>query len=396
LAPKDEFSILLLTALLLTSSFLLCLNTAKAAASPRIITVPDDFSSIEAAINYASAGDTVFVRAGIYRLSDSIAIKKSISLIGEDPAVTVIKNGGIEYGAGFTLRAANVTIVNFTFESFSCVIDIQQPNCTVANNKLVNGGEGIFVTYSPNFTIKNNDISGYSNWGISLLGPGVNYGKIIGNTLHGNGQPTVGYGGILAFGSKNTTIANNTLFGNAVGLSVTFGGDLDVLGNNFTKNERGIVFGNDTGNMLIHRNTFSKNNIGLFVGFYQRSNAAVMPDNFVYGNFFLDNLQQANLTEIAHPIWDHEKIGNYWSDYQTKYPNASEISNSGVGNTPYTINALNVDHYPLIKQAIPERLTIPEVLYFPIAVLITFGILVLMAVFIKNKSNIAKNRHNTG
>jgi len=41
-------------------------------------------------------------------------------------------------------------------------------------------------------------------------------------------------------------------------------------------------------------------------------------------------------------------MGNYWSDYLAKYPNASEVGNTGIGDTPYVIDEDNVDHYPLM------------------------------------------------
>jgi hypothetical protein len=41
-------------------------------------------------------------------------------------------------------------------------------------------------------------------------------------------------------------------------------------------------------------------------------------------------------------------MGNYWSDYLAKYPNASEVGGTGIGDTPYVIDGDNVDHYPLM------------------------------------------------
>ena len=35
--------------------------------------------------------------------------------------------------------------------------------------------------------------------------------------------------------------------------------------------------------------------------------------------------------------WDNGSIGNYWSDYLSRYPNATEIDHSGIGDTPYAI-----------------------------------------------------------
>ena len=49
--------------------------------------------------------------------------------------------------------------------------------------------------------------------------------------------------------------------------------------------------------------------------------------------------------------WDdgYPNGGNYWIDYKTNYPNAAEIDNSGIGNTPYVIDANNSDRYPLME-----------------------------------------------
>jgi hypothetical protein len=41
----------------------------------------------------------------------------------------------------------------------------------------------------------------------------------------------------------------------------------------------------------------------------------------------------------------HRRTG--WSEYAAKYPSAVEADNTGVWNTPYVIDATNVDNYPL-------------------------------------------------
>ena len=50
---------------------------------------------------------------------------------------------------------------------------------------------------------------------------------------------------------------------------------------------------------------------------------------------------------------------NYWSDYLTKYPNAKEIGNSGIWDTPYNYGGSLgdfTDNHPLIEpvSVIPE------------------------------------------
>jgi len=87
-------------------------------------------------------------------------------------------------------------------------------------------------------------------------------------------------------------------------------------------------------------------------------------NNMIYENNFINNTNQISIITRGIPgpqsiqipnSWDNGTVGNYWSDYLTKYPNATEIDNSGRGNTQYLIDANNIDNYPLIKPvAIPE------------------------------------------
>ena len=58
------------------------------------------------------------------------------------------------------------------------------------------------------------------------------------------------------------------------------------------------------------------------------------------------------------PYWD----GNYWSDYRTRYPNASEIGSSGIWNTPYLSTQLRrtIDRTPLVSQCNVSQPFIPE------------------------------------
>jgi len=48
-------------------------------------------------------------------------------------------------------------------------------------------------------------------------------------------------------------------------------------------------------------------------------------------------------------IWNSSNLGNYWDNYKTRYPDAKEVGNIGIWDTPYTISSNNVDNYPLVK-----------------------------------------------
>jgi hypothetical protein len=125
-------------------------------------------------------------------------------------------------------------------------------------------------------------------------------------------------------------------------------------------------------------NIVAKNVIGRLMQFVSHNN--VVTDNNItsiivqfcdsnryYRNNFLsaDNSFQYYFSN-KESFWDNGSIGNYWSDYLTRFPNASEIGSSGIGDTPYEINQVNkawmygelvdvtwirghiIDHYPLM------------------------------------------------
>ncbi len=63
-------------------------GTQVVKALNKTITVPDDYPTIQIAVDGANAGDTVFVRVGIYH--ETVAINKALALIGEDRSRTII------------------------------------------------------------------------------------------------------------------------------------------------------------------------------------------------------------------------------------------------------------------------------------------------------------------
>jgi hypothetical protein len=70
---------------------------------------------------------------------------------------------------------------------------------------------------------------------------------------------------------------------------------------------------------------------------------------------------ECNLPSYGILVWlsGSETVDrNYWSDYSTQYPNATEVDHSGVGNTPYVFSSVNEngklldvyeDNHPLMK-----------------------------------------------
>jgi hypothetical protein len=113
--------------------------------------------------------------------------------------------------------------------------------------------------------------------------------------------------------------------------------------NNITESDTSIALFEGSNN-LITRNNISD----VFVGFGSSN-------TFFKNNFYLSDYPGSS----TESLWDNGSIGNYWSNYTTKYPNASELGSTGIGDTPYIIqrdpyttreypNQTNVDRYPLM------------------------------------------------
>jgi parallel beta-helix repeat protein len=170
-----------------------------------------------------------------------------------------------------------------------------------------------------------------------------------------------------------------------------------IKANTISNNYNGILLVESKNNLIIENTIADSNNpwnySAVGITFWGASN------NIIYHNNFLNNTIQAyssitiaaaGITPIARNLWDngYPDGGNYWSDYQTKYPNASLIENSGIGNTSYYIDEENNDNYPLMQpftaSLSPEIISSPTKntngtsMEFPI--LVAFIVLASMAV----------------
>ena len=81
------------------------------------IVVPDDYPSIQEAINQANEGDTIFVRNGTYY--ENVVVNKTVSLVGESVSNTVIDGNGI--GDVVQIVEDNVSLSKFTIRNSGSV-----------------------------------------------------------------------------------------------------------------------------------------------------------------------------------------------------------------------------------------------------------------------------------
>ena len=291
---RNAITVMLLS-LLLFSLLSLKFNIHPAKTEPITITVPDDYPTIQEAINAANPEDTIYVKKGTYY--ENIIVNKTIVIIGEDIHLTIIDGNMLE--TTIQITAHNVSLSKFTIKNSKYewpeggLLLTNVSNCNISNIIITNNWVGLWFEDSSdnnlsNLTITNNR---YASWLV----------RSHNNTL------------------KNTTIANNTKYG---------------------------VWLEQSSNNNLYNNIITNNEVGI-----QLEEAY---NNTIYHNALINNTYQViNLwsTNIWHN--DYPSGGNYWNDYTgadlKSGPNQDQPGSDGIGDTPYIIDENNRDRYPLME-----------------------------------------------
>ena len=339
---KEILKILTLTVILLSAVWVINVPASQAS---KTLAVPQDYATIGGAINHASAGDVVSVAPGVY--TENLQINRSISLVGADAASTFIvgTGGGNHAFAAVTLAADNVKISGFTVESlnytsannYATGIIVQGDHCTIAGNTITNNYLGIFCSIQSYTQITENNITANLHDGMRFFGGSY-------NTVSENNVTLNAVSGIALEGYSNT-ISKNNIQNNYRGIG--FGSSYSVIfGNNISSNtESGIFFAGSKN--IVSANDFKANKWGIFI----TPQLAASHDNTFYHNNFVNNDNSAfDNSSSTVEFWDNgaQSGGNYWSDYLTKYPNATEATSLGMGDTAYLVSYGNMDNHPFM------------------------------------------------
>ena len=174
--------------LLLIGISTLAFNIQPTKAEPTTIIVPDDYERIQWAINNASIGTTIFVKAGTYY--ENVVVDKMISLVGENRTTTVIDGNRTAFKDTILVASGNVLIANFTIRNayYSGIkLDFYTSYNTIANNNITNNDDGIGLQDSSKNKILYNNIENNTWNGIILMNNEGGLGnEVIGNTIKNN------------------------------------------------------------------------------------------------------------------------------------------------------------------------------------------------------------------
>ena len=168
---------------------------------------------------------------------------------------------------------------------------------------------------------------------------------------------------------SNLTVRNLNIKNFYIGMFVWTSNNT-ITGISVTDNIVGVLLSGDYNN--ITKNYISRNDQGFFFGV---NTPGEQPLKIVLaGNSIVDNGVQFsgcycegyNKEELVH-TWDDGNKGNYWSDY-----NGTDSNGDGIGDTPYVIDVLNQDRYPLMQMLlVPPTPTSTEKLPLELIVLTT-------------------------
>jgi parallel beta-helix repeat protein len=300
-------------------------------AGAKAIVVPDEYATIQEAINAATTGDTIFVRGATYH--ENIVVNKTVSLVGENKETTIIDG----YGVGtyvVTITADNIHIMGFkiqgggngtsVFNSAGVIIEeniitgmswfaialLSSHQNTIRNNTLIRNQVGIGLLYSNNNTVANNwieDSGGSSIW----LGYSAN-NCFDSNIIKGNRGFSALY---IDWCTDSTFIRNEISLSQEWSMYLAFYSNGKFFTENtFLSNQRGFLFHEFANNNTFHHNNF-------------------------FNTFEMDNQDCMNTWDNGYPSG-----GNFWSDY-----NGTDANGDGIGDIPYEINENNTDRYPLMS-----------------------------------------------
>lgn len=319
---------------------LLGLFGAANAAAASVLRVPQDYPTIQAAIDAAVPGDTVRVSAGTYPERIDFHSKQITVESVSGAGATIIDGGGMGVVVTMAANTGETPILRgFTVRNGGGggfpdgAIDTGGGPALIENNTITGNHFCDDGTVSASFsaaTIRNNVISGNSQQGCSggVGGAGVSIRgagtvQLLNNVITGNTDSSSDGGGVDLFAAGTPTISGNVISNNVAGAG---GGGIAMFNDSDALITNNVIYGNRASSgggiywlvpsgargPFVFNNTVAGNqaNAGLAVfadGFDQQ---ASLTNNILVGNGTASVVECGNLNDPFPPIVRFNDVRN--------------------------------------------------------------------------------------
>ena len=232
----------------------------------------------------------------------------------------------------YLISQSNVVINSVTHPDVGYLALVNCYNMTVHHLELSGNGHGILLAYTTDSTLYHNEV-------------------------------TDNYCGIELFASSNNVVSANNIMDNNRGIQLSNSSTTNsIYSNIITNNTDGVFFFSSYQNTLLLNNV-TNNRVG--VGFKESSYNMIRSNHFVDNTMQVYDISWENYSiAVSQNTWDigYPSGGNYWSDYTgvdvMSGKGQNETGNDELGDTPYIIDEINQDNYPLMPYGSPPAVFI--------------------------------------
>jgi parallel beta-helix repeat protein len=342
-----------------------------ARSSPNTIYVPQQYPTIQLAVNAANPGDTIIVSpspSGTY--PGNISITKSLTLTGTSSSSVIINgsniNPGIVVSATSGVSISQVTIVDPDSAgngiSVLSSLDVSITGIAVLSTLRGTGAFGIWLSNSNNVVVSH-DMIGGNLYGVAVQGGFSN--SIRADNLTGNRAAD-----IFLNATTGNQVKSNILAKSQIGIDMLQGSNGNVVTNNTVVDRNslaGIFLSGSSSNQFTANNIDFNNSTSSTTGIHLENSSG---NSFYYNNIRNNSIQifAVYSSDLTSNKWDDGAVnprGNYWSGYTGVDNDADGVGDTNVpwpcpngGRPCSTAGPAGVDYYPLMSPVMPPSISV--------------------------------------